>query len=124
MIKKQSGLTMISWMFILGLVAIQTIALIRVIPMYMNHNSLVQVMDNMQNSTEMRGATARKIQDTLKKRLKIENLYDLAGNKEAFTLKKNTTGYTLTAHYEARGPIYKNLEFVATFDHSVNIVTK
>lgn len=124
MIKKQSGLTMISWMFILALVAIQSIALIRVIPMYMNDSALAKILKDMENTTELRGASKVKIEQTLKKRLKIESLYDLASQKDVFKLKKNPTGFTLTAHYESRGPIYKNLEFVATFDHSVDIVTK
>lgn len=122
--KKQAGLTLISWVIILGLVATQVIMAIRIFPVYMNHSAVVSVMDRLPESSDVKGQTARKIMSIFRKRLKIENLYDLASDKEAFTLKKIEGGYTLIAHYESRGPIFKNLEFVATFDHQVDIFNK
>lgn len=111
---------MISWMLILGLVGIQLIMAIRIIPVYMNHSSLVTIMDSLPSSPDIQPKNSKKVMEVLKKKLKINNLYDLAANKEAFTFKKIDGGFSLVAHYEARGPIFKNLEFVATFDHSVD----
>lgn len=121
MMKKQAGLTLITWVVILGLVATQAIMAIRIIPIYMNHSAVVSVMDGLPGSPDVKGKTAKKIMILFRKRLKLNNLYDLAADKEAFTLKKTKEGYTLVAQYEARGPIFKNLEFVATFDHQVDI---
>lgn len=124
MLRKQSGMTMISWMLVLGLVAIQVVMALRIIPVYMNNAAVVSVMDSLPTDPEVRGKTAKALMLIFRKRLKIENLYDLSGDKEAFKLKKIQGGYTLISDYEARGPIFKNLEFVATFKHQVDIITK
>ncbi len=124
MIKKQAGLTMISWILILGLLATQVIMAIRIIPVYSNHQTLVTVMNELAADSGMKGKTPKQIQKILKKRLNINSLYDLERDKEAFTYKKLSDGYVLTAKYEARGPIFKNLEFAAKFDHQVEIKTR
>lgn len=124
MIKKQAGLTMISWILILGLVATQVVMAIRIVPVYSNHQTLVSIMDELATDSQMRGATTKKIHTLLKKRLNINSLYDLERDKEAFTFKKTSDGYILIAKYEARGPIFKNLEFAAKFEHQVEIRTR
>ncbi|VAW61388.1 hypothetical protein MNBD_GAMMA10-1811 [hydrothermal vent metagenome] len=122
--KKQSGLTMISWMVIIGFLAVQFILGLRVIPVYMNYHSVKNVMDSLPIDTDIKGKNVKAIKKILSKRLKIENLYELARDKEAFKFKKIKGGYNLVAHYESRGPIIGNLEFVATFDHQVDILTR
>ncbi len=124
MIRKQKGLTMITWVVVLGLVAIQAVMAIRILPLYMSHNSLVSVMDGLSGSPAVKNKSANEVMKIFRKRLKINNLYDLANDKKAFKLKKIEGGYNLAAHYEARGPIFKNLEFVATFDHQTDIMTR
>ncbi|VAW64447.1 hypothetical protein MNBD_GAMMA11-1222 [hydrothermal vent metagenome] len=122
--KKQSGLTMISWMVVIGFLAVQIIMGLRIVPVYINYHAVKSVMDSLPIDPDIKGKSAKNIKKVLSKRLKIENLYDLARDKEAFKFKKIKGGYNLTAHYESRGPIMGNLEFVATFDHQVDILTK
>jgi len=122
--KKQSGLTMISWIIILGLVAVQAVMALRIVPVYLNYSSVRTVMNELPQDSAVKGKTVKKLNELLRKRLKINNLYELAKDKEAFKFKKAQGGYTLVAHYEVKGPIMGNLEFVATFDHEVVIITK
>ena len=122
--RKQSGLTMISWIVIIGLVAVQAVMALRIVPVYLNYNSVRTVMDELTQNSEVKGVSVKKIEELFRKRLKINNLYGLARDKEAFKFKKIQGGYTLIAHYEEKGPIMGNLEFVATFDHKVDIITK
>jgi len=122
--RKQSGLTMISWVFIIGLVAIQAVMALRIVPVYLNYNSVRTVMNELPLDAEVKGISVKKLDELFRKRLKINNLYELARDKEAFKFRKAAGGYELVAHYEEKGPIMGNLEFVATFDHKVVIVTK
>ena len=124
MIKKQAGLTMISWVVILGLVAVQAVLALRVIPVYLNYSSVRTVMNELPQAPEVRNASVKTLDELFRKRLKINNLYELARDKEAFQFKKTAGGYTLVANYEERGPIVGNLEFVATFKHQVEIRTR
>lgn len=122
--RKQSGLTMISWIVIIGLVAVQAVMALRIVPVYLNYNSVRAVMDELPQHSEVKGISVKKLNELFRKRLKINNLYELARDKEAFKFKKIQGGYALVAHYEEKGPIMGNLEFVATFDHKVEIITK
>jgi len=81
-------------------------------------------MDELPQDPVVKGISVKKLNELFRKRLKINNLYALAKDKEAFKFKKAQGGYTLVAHYEEKGPIMGNLEFVATFDHEVVILTK
>ena len=121
MIKKQNGLTAISWIIVIALVSVQGLMALRIIPLYMNNNSAVAVMDGLVNDPMARGKSAREIKDMLRKRLDVNGLYALRDNKDAFKFEKAKGGIKLIMHHEERGPIFSNLEFVATFDHEVVI---
>ncbi|MCW9012223.1 MAG: DUF4845 domain-containing protein [Gammaproteobacteria bacterium] len=124
MIKKQRGLTFISWMVVIAFLAVQGIMAMRIVPVYINYSAVKSIMNELVVDPEIKGAGAKKVNELLKKRLKINNLYDLAKDKTAFKFSKIQGGYHLVCHYEARGPIFKNLEFVATFHHEVDLPTK
>ena len=121
MLKKQSGLTMITWMFVIGLVGIQAVMAMRVIPVYINFNAAKHILNDIPGNPDARGLSAKKLRKYLTKRFKIDNLYALSENKDAIKFVKKKTGLTLVLHYEERGPIFGNLEFVATFDHEVGL---
>jgi len=122
--RKQLGLTMISWIVIIGLVAVQAVMALRIVPVYLNYNSVRTAMNDFPNNPEVKGKSVKELNKLFRKRLKINNLYALAKDKDAFKFKKAQGGYTLVAHYEEKGPIMGNLEFVATFDHEIVIITK
>jgi hypothetical protein len=76
-------------------------------------------MDGLKNDTEIRGKTPGEIRSFIQRRLQVNNIYELQKDPRAFTFKKLTDGVQIDLHYEERGPIYGNLEFVATFDYQV-----
>ena len=124
MLKKQRGLTMISWIVVIGLVGIQAVMAVRIIPIYMNFNSVQHIMDGIPSDPKMSKLTKQALLKNLKKKLKINGLYDLSRNKDAFKFAKDKTGNKLVVHYEERGAILGNLEFVVTFDHEVTLIRK
>ena len=78
-------------------------------------------MDDLTTDVEVRGMTPKEIRARIYKRLQLNNINDLSNERDAFKFKKLTDGIELDMHYEVRGPIYGNLEFVATFEHQVMI---
>ena len=117
---KQRGLTLISWVIIIALAAIQGVAAMRIVPVYLDFYSAKKIMEELKESSSQ-GMTNAQLQAAISKSLAINNLYSLMDNKDAFSFQKTHDGVTIILHYEARGSIYGNLEFVATFDHEVNI---
>jgi hypothetical protein len=122
--KRQRGLTMISWVIIISLVAIQGVAAMRIVPVYLNYSSVKKIMEEVKADSASHGAVPNQLNIMINKRLNINGIYDLQKNKDAFAYQKTKNGMNISLHYEARGPIYGNLEFVATFDYEVDIPNK
>lgn len=114
-------MTMISWVIILSLAAIQIVAAMRIAPVYLNYSTVKKVMEEVKDDPKARGAMPAQLGVLINKRLNINGIRDLQNNKSAFTYSKTKEGMNISLHYEERGPIYGNLEFVATFDYAIDV---
>ena len=121
MMKKQRGLTLISWAVIIGLAGIQLVFAMRIIPVYMDYSTVKSIMDNVKTKEEFRSKTPREILTYIQKTMSLNYLNELSKKKDAFKFKQRTDGLQLNLHYEDRGPIFGNLEFVATFEYEIVI---
>ncbi|MCW8956341.1 MAG: DUF4845 domain-containing protein [Gammaproteobacteria bacterium] len=121
MIKKQSGLTLISWVIIISLAGIQLVFAMRIIPVYLDFATVKSIMNDVQNKDEHRSKSPRDMLIYIRKTLDLNNMYELQKQKDAFKFRKTTDGLELNLHYESRGPIIGNLDFVATFEHQILI---
>lgn len=119
MIKQQRGLTAISWMIIIALVAIQGVMAIRIIPVYLTFSSVKSIMNEIETDPDMRGQTPKYIRSAIEQRLQINSIYDVQKQPGAFGYRQLSDGIEVTVNYESRGPIYGNLDFIATFSHAV-----
>lgn len=117
--KKQKGLTFISWMGILALVLFNGIIGMNVIPVFLNDHSVTTLMENIQADSSMRGATPKKIKDTITKRLRVNNVYSV--NKDHITIKKDRKDYVIRIAYEPRGKLIGKLDYIVTFKHEARI---
>jgi hypothetical protein len=113
--QKQKGLTMISWIVVIAFLGFQGILAMNVIPVYLNDNSVRSIMESLQTDPDLRGANAKKIRETISKRLRINNLYDI--KKDNITIRKDRGGYKVTIMYEPRGTLVGNLDYIITFSH-------
>ena len=119
MLKKQLGLTMISWVLVIGLVGIKSVMAMRIIPIYMNYNSVKHIMDSLPDNPEVRKMTKKKLIKYLDKRLTVDGLRNIRYSQDAFKFVNTKTGIMLELKYEDRGPIIGNLEFIAAFSYEV-----
>lgn len=119
MLKKQRGLTMISWMLVLGILGVQGVMAVRVAPVYMNYYSAKDILDSLPENKEAATMTPQNLRKLIGKRFNVNNLYSLSANTGAIKFEKKKAGFAVILQYEERGPILGNLEFVATFNHEV-----
>ena len=124
MLKRQRGLTAIAWLVVLGLVGVQAIMALRIIPVYMNYNSAKSIVESMQTDPDVKGKSPKQIRGIINKKLEINNLFTLLEDKQAFKFQKSKSGIKLIMIYEERGPIFGNLDFVASFNHEVELPTR
>jgi len=121
MMKKQSGLTLISWALIISLAGVQLVFAMRIIPVYIDFATVKSIMNDVEKKPEFHSKPPREILTYLRKTLSINNIYDLQQQKNAFKFKKTTSGLELHLRYEDRGPIVGNLDFVASFEYQILI---
>jgi hypothetical protein len=117
--KKQKGLTLISWIAILAVVLFNAIIAMNVVPVYINDHSVKSLMENLGSDSSLRGATPKKLKDAITKRLRVNNVYSV--NKDHITIKATSNHYLVTIEYEPRGRLIGNLDYIVTFKHEAKV---
>jgi hypothetical protein len=118
--RKQRGVTMIGWIFLLTPVAIVLYAGIRVGPEYLNYYKVVQALKTT--------ATQLKSDEALSPaaiRVAIEKRFDTGyveePNANDIVIVKGETGWQMTADYEKAVPMFGNLFLLMEFKNTVVI---
>ena len=119
---KQKGLTLISWLVVIAFVGFNGLMALNVAPVYMTDSSIKSMMANLELDSNVRGMDARKLKETVIKRLKINNVYDI--KKENITVAKGRGVYVVTIEYEPRGRLVGNLDYIVSFKHEARVQTK
>jgi len=118
--KKQKGLTLISWLAIIAVVLFNAIIAMNIVPVYLNDHSVKTLMESLESDSSVRGATPKKIKQVITKKLRVNNVYSVT--KEHITIKKtNKNEYLVTVEYEPRGKLVGSLDYIATFKHEARI---
>lgn len=118
--RKQRGVTMIGWIFLLVPIGIVLYAGIRLAPEYLNHYKVVTAMKETANQL--------KSDDTLNPqsiRSGLEKRFD-TGYVEVPTVKdigvsKTDAGWEMVADYERTVPLFGNLHLLMVFKETVVI---
>jgi hypothetical protein len=118
--RKQRGVTMIGWIFLLVPVAIVLYAGIRVIPEYLNYYKVVTSLKET--------ATQLKSDETLSPNsiiVAIERRFDTGYVDEPkakeIIVTKEEAGWSMTADYEKTVPLFGNMYLLLTFKNTVMI---
>ena len=110
---QQRGMSMISWAVVLIVVAILGTAAFRMVPAYMEHNTIATTIRSLLQDSKTALMSPREIRDGLSKRFTINQVNvirvdDLAIVKEGGVL-------TVSTDYEVREPMFYNVSIVMTF---------
>jgi hypothetical protein len=118
--RKQRGVTMIGWIFLLVPVAIVLYAGIRVAPEYMNYYKVMQALketasqfksDESISQASIRSAIERRFDTGYVDEPKVADI----------EIAKGDTGWTMTADYEKPVPLFGNLYLLMIFKTTVPI---
>jgi len=114
--KKQRGLTFISILFILGLLAFFVLLGLKIGPIYMNHSKVVNALSAVENMTHVENKSRREIIISLNKRFGM-NYVDYV-TAEDITVTKATAYTKVEIEYERVVKIVGNLSVLVEFyDH-------
>jgi hypothetical protein len=120
-LNKQRGMSMISWLIVIAFLLFQGIMAMRIIPVYINDASVSSVMKKLPGDSTLSNASVRVIRDTIEKRLKINNIYDI--DRSDIVIKPARGGYDVTLDYESRGNLIGNMDYVISFKHEASIAS-
>ena len=92
----------------------------RLVPLYMDHNTMSNIMDKMQDETGLGVKTDFQLIDLMKKRFKLNNIRDFPIH-EHIDFKRSSRGTDVVLDYEVRIPLISNLDVIASFNKEIEL---
>ena len=110
----QSGLTFISVLVILGLVAFFVLLILKIAPIYLDHYKVKTVLASLENEPNLASQSTRKVRSLLMRRFDINMVEHV--KKEDIAIKKRDGVLTVEIDYEVIESIIGNIDVLVYFD--------
>ena len=120
MIHRQRGITLLGFIIILSLVVFFGYIGIRLLPIYQEYFSVVQSMKTVAAKPDAPTMSPGEVRGALQKSLDV-NYIESVGRQNVF-VTRDSNGYNLRVAYEVRTPLIFNLDVVAYFDETVELL--
>jgi len=118
--RKQRGVTMIGWIFLLVPVAVVAYAGIRVAPEYLNYYKVLTALKETASQYKSDDSVSpASIRGALEKR--FDTGYIDEPKAKDIVIVKADEGWTMTADYESTSPLFGNLYLLMSFKKTVVI---
>ena len=122
---KQRGMTLISWVIILGIIAFFATVVMRVLPMYQEYYSVVGIMDNMAIELKENKLTKAQAKLMLERRFNTGYVSSVKEKNIEISRGKNQTNVTKIAiDYEVREPFIAHIDLIGHFQKEIDVEPK
>ncbi len=111
--RQQQGVTAIGFVLIIGMIAFFTAIGVKLIPMYIEYYSVTSILKTMQGEPETASRSAAEIEDTILKRFNINEVHRVT--KDDIKITKEGKKVTIEIAYEARVPLFGNIDIIGNF---------
>lgn len=108
---RQRGMTYLGLLIILGVIAFFAMVAIKVVPLYLENMKIGNTLKSLQEEGGARSES--EIRDTLRKRFSINDITHVTDDD--VKVVREGKKLVVTIDYEARVPLFKNLDVVARF---------
>ena len=120
--KKQQGMTLISWVIVLAIIAFFATLTMRLVPMYQEYYGVLQIMKSMETELKNNKLSNQQVMLLLSKRfntgyissVKKENIELFRGRSNAYVTK-------IVLDYEVRKPFFAHIDLVGHFVTEVDV---
>jgi hypothetical protein len=116
---RQKGLTFISIMIILGLIAFFVMIALKVGPIYMNHNKVVSTLTAVEGMSGIENMSKREIELTIAKRLSMNYVDKI--KYDDFEIRRQGELLTVSIDYERVEKLMGNLSVLVEFSESFEV---
>ena len=114
--KHQSGLTLISFLVVLGVVGFAAFIGMKLLPMYQEYYSVRSSMKGLESEPGVADMDPSRIQDLFFRRRYINYSENVKPKNVKF--ERTDGGWLMNVKYEVRRPLVGNLDVVGNFDAS------
>jgi len=114
--KRQAGMTLISWMVVFAIAGILAVAGLKLFPVYMDHLGVKSSMDSLASDQALRGAGPTELREALMRRLDVNDVKRV--KREDVTIQRDGSIYRVNVAYEVVVPFVSNVSFLVSFDET------
>ncbi|MGR9114878.1 MAG: DUF4845 domain-containing protein [Gammaproteobacteria bacterium] len=112
-VKRQRGLTLISTIFILGLIAFFTLLILKIAPIYLDHSKVTNALAALEHTTDVQTKDRNEIIYILSKRFDLNYVEDASADDVKITKRGNYLKVEI--EYEVVKKIAGNLSVLVEF---------
>lgn len=117
---KQSGMTYMGVLLLLIVFAFFAVVLVRIVPLYLENFKVQSVLKALHEDQETAKLPAAEIEERLLTRLDINDVEHVG--KDHIKISRDKGKLVVTVNYEARVPLFVNLDLVAKFNDDMELV--
>lgn len=120
--KKQQGMTLIGWVFVLAIIGFFATLTMRLLPMYQEYYGVLQIMESME--TELKNNKLSKQQVMLLLYKRFDTGYISSVKKENIELGRGKSGAYVTRikiDYEVRKPFIAQIDLIGHFVTEIDV---
>ena len=120
--RTQSGLTLVSFVIVLGVIGLFAYIAMKLVPMYSEYYAVKQALKGLQQEPGIGNREPAKIQDLFFRRLYVSYAENVKPTD--VTLERMDGGWLMSVDYEVRKPLIGNLDVVGKFSTSESLTNQ
>ena len=117
---RQRGIGVAGWLILLLVFGSVMTAAAKLMPLYMDHNTISNLMDKLAAEEGVGKKRKRDIIAALENRFKLNNIRNFP-LEENLTFQKKDYGKAVVLEYEVRVPLVHNIDLIASFDKAIEL---
>lgn len=117
--KRQQGLTLISLVFVLGLIGFFVLLTLKIVPIYLDHGKVQSALAALKETPDIQTKSEAEIRDSLSKRFNINYVYDVT--QDDIKVVKHGEYLRVDIEYETVVKLVANLSVLAEFHDSFEV---
>ncbi len=119
---KQHGMTLISWVIVLGIIAFFTTVVIRILPMYQEYFSVAQIMESMEIELKQNKLTKQQVSLLFAKRFNTGYVTSVKPEDITYSQGRDNISVTkVVIDYEVSKPFIAQISLVGHFHQEIDV---
>jgi Tfp pilus assembly major pilin PilA len=120
--KKQQGMTLISWVIVLGMIGFLATIVIRILPMYQEYFAVAHIMKGMEKELASQKLTKAQAKLLLMRRFNTGYITSVKKDNIEISRGKNSSNVTkIVIDYEVREPFIAQIDVIGRFHSEIDV---